>query len=171
MSDLVIIAYDDQFKAEEMKLKLLKMQREYLIDMEDAVVAIRKPDGKIKLHQSINLPGIAAFEGSFWGLLVGILFFNPLLGVATGAAAGAVTGALADVGISDKFIKELAEKLQPGTSALFVLVRKVTLDKVLEEVKGTGGHIIQTSLTHEKEEKLREALQAVKQSEVPAAVS
>jgi uncharacterized membrane protein len=158
MSQLIVISYDNEFQAEEMRLKMLKLQKEYLIDLEDAVVAIKKPDGKIKLNQAVNLPAAGATEGSFWGLLIGMLFLSPIFGLAVGAASGAIAGALADVGIDDKFMKELASSLKPGTSALFVLVRSMTPDKVLEEVKGTGGTILKTSLTHEDEEKLQAAL-------------
>lgn len=160
MSDLVVVAYDDQYKAEEMRLKLLKMQSEYLIELEDAVVAVKRPDGKIKLHQPVNLPAVGALQGGFWGTLIGCIFFMPLFGMAAGAATGAISGALSDIGINDDFMKEVAAKLTPGTSALFVLLKKVTADKVLEEIKGTGGHVIKTSLSHEKEQKLQEALSA-----------
>ena len=163
MSTLVVIEYDDQYKAEEVRLKLRKMQKEYLIDMEDAVVAVKDEKGKIKLHQAINLTGLGAVSGGFWGALVGLIFLNPLLGMAVGATAGAVSGALRDVGIDDNFMKELAAGLPAGSSALFVLVRKTTPDRVLEEMKGTGGKILRTSLTHEDEAKLQAALSAAKQ--------
>ena len=91
-------------------------------------------------------------------MLIGLLFLNPLFGLAVGAAAGAVSGALRDVGINDQFMKDLAEGLKPNTSALFVLVRKSTPDRVLEELKGTGGKIIQTSLSHEQTDRLQNAL-------------
>ena len=162
MSELVVIGYKSKFAAEEVRLQLLKMQREYLIDLEDAVVVVKERDGQVKLNQVHNLTAAGALGGSFWGLLVGALFLNPLLGAAVGAATGALSGALTDVGISDNFMKELADTLQPGSSALFVLVRKATPDKVLEELKGTGGKILKTSLTHEKEEKLQAALDASK---------
>ena len=162
MSDLVVIAYDDPFKAEEMRTRLRKMQRAYLVDLEDAVVAVKDENGKIKLHQMQNLTASGAVGGGFWGALIGLIFLNPLLGMAAGAAAGAVGGALSDVGINDQFMKEIANSLKNNASVLFVLVRKVTPDKVLAEVKGTGGKIIQTSLTHEREEKLQEALNAAK---------
>ena len=162
MNTLVVIEYDDQFKAEEVRLKLRKLQKEYLIDMEDAVVAVKDDKGKIQLHQSYNLTALGAVGGGFWGALIGLIFLNPLLGMAMGAAAGAVTGALRDVGIEDKFMKELAEGLPPKGSALFVLVRKATPDRVLEEIKGTGGRILRTSLTHEDEGKLQAALNAAK---------
>lgn len=162
MSTLVVIEYEDQFKAEEVRLKLLKMQKEYLIDMEDAVVAVKNDKGKIKLNQAINLTALGAASGGFWGALIGLIFLNPLLGMAVGATAGAVSGALRDVGIDDKFMKELANGLPSGSSALFVLVRKSTPDRVLEEVKGTGGKILRTSLAHEDEAKLQAALSAAK---------
>ncbi len=161
-SNLVVIEYEDKYKAEEMRLKLIKMQKEYLIDLDDAVVAVRDEKGKIKLHQSINLTGAGAASGGFWGALVGLLFLNPLLGMAVGATAGAVSGALTDVGINDNFMKELATGLQPGNSALFVLVRKANPERVLEEVQGSGGKILKTSLTHEDEAKLQAALNAAK---------
>ena len=164
MADLVVIGYDDQHKAEEVRLALLKMQREYLIDLEDAVVAVKKDDGKIKLLQAYNLTAAGAVSGGFWGTLIGLLFLNPLLGMAAGAAAGAVSGALSDVGIDDKFMKQLAEELKPGNSALFVLVRKATPDKVLEEIRGFGGKVLRTSLTHDKETKLQAALDAAKEA-------
>lgn len=170
MSDLIVIGYDDEFKAEEMRTKLRKMQRDYLIDVEDAVVAVKKANGKVQLHQAVSLPAFGAFEGGFWGLLVGLLFFSPILGWAAGAATGAVTGALADIGINDDFMKQLSSTLKPGGSALFILVRKVTADKVLEEITGSGGTVLKTSLSHEKEEKLKEALAAAKKEGAPAAV-
>jgi uncharacterized membrane protein len=162
MSTLVVIEYDDQYKAEEVRLKLRKMQKEYLLDMEDAVVAVKDEKGKIKLHQAVNLTGLGAMSGGFWGALVGLIFLNPLLGMAVGATAGAVSGALRDVGIDDKFMKELAEGLPAKSSALFVLVRKATPDRVLEEMKGTGGKILRTSLNHEDEAKLQTAMSAAK---------
>jgi uncharacterized membrane protein len=163
MSTLVVIEYDDEYKAEEMRLKLRRMEKEYLIDLEDAVVVVKDVAGKIKLHQSVNLTGVGAVSGGFWGTLIGLIFLNPLLGMAVGATAGAVSGALSDVGIDDKFMKDLADGLPPRSSALFVLVRKATPERVLEEVKGLGGKILKTSLAHEDEAKLQAALNAARQ--------
>ena len=162
MSTLVVIEYDDMYKAEETRLLLRKLQKDYLIDLEDAVVAVKDGQGKVKLHQAVNLTGIGAVSGGFWGSLIGLIFLNPLLGLAVGAGAGAVSGALTDVGINDNFMKELAGGMTPRSSALFVLVRKSTPDKVLEEITGTGGKILKTSLTHEDEAKLQAALSGVK---------
>ncbi len=160
MSDLVVIGFDDEFKADEVRLELLKMQKEYLIDLEDAVVAVKRQDGKVKLHQTFHLPAAGAVGGGFWGLLIGTLFLSPILGVVAGAAAGAAAGALADIGIDDGFMKDLADTLQPGSSALFVLVRKATPDKVLEALHGKGGKVLKTSLSHDNETKLQAALDA-----------
>ena len=114
MSELIVIDYDNPFQAEEVRLKLLKLQRDYLIDLEDAVVAVRDADGKVKLNQVYKLTQAGAIAGGFWGALVGLLFLNPLLGAAVGAGAGAISGALTDVGINDEFIKKLAETFKPG---------------------------------------------------------
>jgi uncharacterized membrane protein len=160
MTDLVVISYDDPFSAEEVRLRLCKLQRDYLIDLEDAVVAVKDDKGKIKLNQMHNLTTAGAVSGGFWGTLIGVIFLNPLLGMAAGAAAGAVGGALSDVGINNDFMKRVAARLTDGTSMLFVLVRKATPDKVLTELEGTGGKVIQTSLSHEREEKLQAALDA-----------
>ncbi|OLN24472.1 hypothetical protein DVDV_4204 [Desulfovibrio sp. DV] len=164
MSDLIVVGYDDIFKAEEVRLKLLKMQKEYLVDLEDAVVAVKKGDGKVKLNQMYHLAASGAVGGGFWGMLIGLIFLNPILGAVVGAGAGAAAGALSDVGIDDDFMKKLAEHLQPDTSVLFVLIRKMTADKVLAELAGTGGKVIQTSLSHEDESKLQAALDAAKAS-------
>lgn len=164
MSDLIVVGYDDEFRAEEVRLKLLKMQKEYLVDLEDAVVAVKKADGKIKLNQMYHLAASGAMGGGFWGMLIGLLFLNPILGAVVGAGAGAVAGALSDVGIDDDFMKQLAETLTPGASVLFVLIRKMTADKVLEELAGTGGKVLRTSLSHEDEGKLQAALDAAKKT-------
>jgi uncharacterized membrane protein len=158
MSDLVVIGYDDVHKADEVRLELLKLQKEYLIDLEDAVVAVKKADGQIKLHQPVNLTAMGAAKGTFWGMLIGALFLSPFLGAAIGATSGAISGALSDIGINDDFMKEIAATLKPGTSALFVLVKSATPDKVAEHIQGTGGKLLKTSLTHEKEEKLQAVL-------------
>ncbi len=138
------------------------MQKEYLIELEDAVVAVKDKDGKIKLRQMWSPALIGATSGGFWGLLIGLLFLNPLLGLLVGGTSGAVVGALSDVGINDDFMKELAANLEEGKSALFILARKIVLDKLLDELKGTGGKVIHTSLTHEDEAKLQAALDAAK---------
>ena len=162
MSTLIVVGYQDIHKAEEVRLQLWKLQRDYLLDLEDAVVVVKNDKGKVKLHQAVNLTSAGAVSGGFWGSLIGLLFLNPLLGLAVGASAGAVSGALTDVGIDDNFMKELGATMTPGSSSLFVLLRNpvATPDKVLEELKGTGGTLLKTSLSHEDEARLQAALNA-----------
>jgi uncharacterized membrane protein len=169
MSTLVVIDYESEMRAEEVRLALLKMQKEYLIDLEDAVVVVRTEQGKVKLRQLYNLTAAGAASGGFWGALIGLLFLNPLFGFAVGAAAGAISGALRDVGIDDGFMKSLGETLKPGTAALCVLIRRMTPDKVVQEIQKFGGTLIKTNLCNENEAKLREALSSVQRSSAPAA--
>ena len=159
MSDLVVIGFDDETTAFEMRSALAKMQKEYLIDMEDVVVVTKDDNDNVKLHQAVNLTAAGAVGGGFWGMLIGMIFLNPLAGAAIGAGAGALSGKLRDLGISNDFMKELGETFQPGTSALCVLVRKATPDKVLEGLKGFKGKVLKTSLTKDKEDELREVLE------------
>ncbi len=158
MTNLVVIGFEDQNTAFEMRATLAKMQSEYLIEMSDVVVVTKNENDKIQLHQATNLTANGAITGGFWGTLIGMLFFNPLLGAAVGAGAGALSGALTDIGINDKFMKEIGTTLCANTSALFVLVRKSTPDKVLEGLKQYKGKIIQTSLTRDNEEELQKIL-------------
>jgi uncharacterized membrane protein len=158
MADLVIIAYPDEKTAEAARTKLLQLQKEYLIELGDAVIAERMGDGSVKLHQMINTTAAGAAGGAMWGALIGMLFLNPLIGMAAGAGAGALSGYLTDVGIDDKFVKSAADALQPGQAALCVLVRKVTADKVVPQMAQFGGTVLSTNLSEEQEKKLREAL-------------
>ena len=114
MSDLVVIAFPTEAKAEEVRQKLLSMQKEYLLELGDAVVAAKDDKGHVKLHQMINTTASGAVGGAFWGSLIGLIFLMPLAGAALGAASGAVGGALTDVGINDKFMKETAAAIKPG---------------------------------------------------------
>ncbi|RLB74103.1 MAG: hypothetical protein DRH03_02100 [Deltaproteobacteria bacterium] len=159
MSNLVVIGFEEEHRAFELRAELVKIQKEYLLEMEDVVVVTKDGMGKAKLHQAVNLTATGAVGGTFWGMLIGMLFLNPLVGAAVGAGAGALSGKLSDIGINDDFMKELGETLTPGSSALFVLIRKSTPDKVLDRIKGFKGKVIKTSLTLEKEEKLRAALE------------
>ena len=160
MSELIVIAFDDEATGFELRAELVKMQGEYLIEMEDAVVVTRPSADDIKLHQAVNLTAAGALGGGFWGTLVGLVFLNPLIGAAVGAASGALAGQLSDIGINDNFMRETARALPPGGSAVFVLLRKMTADKVLDRLQSfhRRGRVLQTSLSREDEDRLREAL-------------
>jgi uncharacterized membrane protein len=169
MSDLVAIVYPSEAKAEEVRQKILKLQREYLITIGDAVIAVKTENDSIKLNQLVNTTASGAAAGSFWGLLVGLLFMNPLIGVALGAASGALGGALTDFGINDQFMKELTASVKPGDAVLFVLIKHMTADKVLNEIKDAGGVVLKTSLDEKKEQILRDALAKAAEAKPSAA--
>ncbi len=160
MSDLVFIAFPTEQKAEEVRQKVLSLQREYLIELGDAVVVVKDDKGHVKLNQMINLTATGAASGALWGTLIGFIFLNPLIGTALGAASGALGGKFSDIGINDQFMKDAAEALQPNTAGLFLLIRKMTTDKVLADLKGVGGTLMQTSFDETKEAQLRAALSA-----------
>jgi uncharacterized membrane protein len=160
MNDLLVIAFPSEEKAEEVRQKLFTMQKEYLIELGDAVVAVKNADGAIKLNQLFNTTALGGVSGAFWGALIGLIFMMPLAGAAIGAGAGAVSGALTDFGIDDKFMKDVAAAVPPGGAALFLLVRKMTTDKVLEGLKGVGGVVLRTSFDKSKHDAIRAALAA-----------
>lgn len=156
MSDLVAVAYPDVATAREVVSNLGNAQKAHLIELDDMVIAERRGDGKIKLHQP-SLAGVGAAGGALWGGLIGLIFLAPLLGMAIGAASGAAAGAMSDAGVDDKFMKGLAERLEPGAAAVIVLIRQVNAEKLLAEVK-VPGEVIQTSLSEDGEQALRDAL-------------
>src|ERR1700730_2543813 len=156
MSNLVVVGFDEPHKAEEVRLKLQKLQSEYLLDLADVVVAIKDEEGKVKLHHAGNLIAHDAVFQGFCGSLASLILVN--------STAGAASGALTDVGINDHFMKELAATLIPSSSGLFALTgsRSPDRDRWLEELKGLGGKILMTSLSHEDEGRLQAALSAAK---------
>ena len=157
MANLIVFAFDNETEAERMRDKLVDMQKQQIITLQDAAVVIRREDGKVKVKQAQSLVGAGALGGSFWGLLIGLLFWAPWLGLAIGAATGAIAGGMTDVGVDDKFIKEVGENIEPGHSALFLLVTDSTPDKVLDGLSDFNPKVYQTSLSEEDEAKLRAA--------------
>lgn len=162
MSSLVVLGFDGLHTADEVLNKLRSMQKEYLIDLEDACVVERDSGGKVYLKQAVNMiranAAVGGTSGALWGAIVGLLFLNPLAGMAlgalTGAGVGAISGSLVDYGINDDFIKKLGQTIPEGSSALFVLFKNVTEDKVLPEIEPYKPRILRTSLSTEAEKKL-----------------
>jgi uncharacterized membrane protein len=159
MANLFVIGFDEPNQAEKVRFKLQQLQSEGLVDLADVALAVKDETGKAKLHHAVNLWAEGAALQDFCGSLGNLIFLN--------ATVGAASGALADVGITDRFMKELATVLIPSRSALFVLTRKPTSDRdrVLEELKGLGGKIFTTSLSHEDEARLQAALNATKSAD------
>jgi uncharacterized membrane protein len=145
-------------KAEEAIHVLKDLEKQELIEVLDAAWVSWPADKKRpKTHQMHSAMGVGALGGGFWGLLFGLIFFVPVLGIAIGAAAGALAGSLADVGIDDDFIKQVREKVTPGTSAMFALTDGAVQDRVVEAFKGFGAELVSSNLSHEQETRLREA--------------
>jgi uncharacterized membrane protein len=160
MSDLIAIAYPDLDTARQVVANLDQAQKGHLIALEDAVIVERQVGGKVKLHQP-SMAGVGAAGGALWGGLIGLLFFVPLFGMAVGAASGAIAGKFSDRGVDDDFMKRLGSELDEGKAALILLVREVTADKVLPEIK-IPGTVIQTSLSNDDEAELQAALDAAR---------
>ena len=158
MSDLLVIEFPSEQKAEGVREMLLAMQKEYLIELGDAVIAVKEANGRVKLNQLFQPVAQGALSGALWGSLIGLLFMMPLAGAALGAASGALGGKLADLGINDEFMKQAARTLQSGNAALFLLIRKMTTDKVLVALRGAGGTVTRSSFEETKEDALRAAL-------------
>jgi len=160
LADLVVVAFDNAIGADEVRDAMVQMQKDHIVSLEDAAVVVRKADGKVKVKQATNLVGAGAMGGAFWGMLIGLLFMVPWLGLAVGALSGALGGKLTDIGVDDKFIKEVGNTIQPGHSALFLLIREATPDRLLEELKPYKGTVLKTSLSKENEAALKAAFGA-----------
>jgi len=166
MSNLVVLGFDGMHTADDVLNKLRSLQREYLIDLEDACVVERDKSGKVYIKQAVNLITLGAAaggsRGALWGTIVGLLFLNPLagmtIGAITGAGAGALSASLTDYGIPDEFVKKLGDTIPNESSALFVLFRTVNEDKVLPEIEPYKPRVLRTSLSNQGEEKLKAAL-------------
>ena len=168
MGQLVVLGFDGLSAADEVLNKLRSLKAQHLLDLEDAVVVERDADGKVHMKQAVNLTKLGAtsggLSGALWGTLVGLLFLNPLagmvIGASAGAGAGALSGSLMDYGVNDEFVKQLSQTIPNNSSALFVLVREVTMDKVVSEIQAWQPRVLNTSLSGEQEAKLAEALKA-----------
>jgi uncharacterized membrane protein len=159
VATLSVLKFDDPGGADRVLIALQGMQERQLIDLEDAAV-VSWPQGNKKptTRQLHSTAGAGAMSGAFWGFLFGLIFFVPFLGAAIGAGMGSMTGALADVGIHDDFIKQVRDKVTQGTSALFALTSGATaVDKVVDELKQYDFEIVSTNLPEEQERQLREA--------------
>ena len=168
MSELIAVAFDKPHKAEEARLDILKVEDKDLADLEEAVVLVVDSDGKFRFRHSEHFTVPLALGGGFVGVLAGLILINPLIaaiGGLTGAAWGAVLGALKEIGIEEDFMKDLSRNLKPGASALFVVARRGRPEKIVDALKPYKGRILQTSLSHQDEARLKAALEKVNESE------
>ena len=158
MSDLIAIGYDDETTAIQAMNEAEHLAEELIIQPDAIAAIIRNKDGKYKVMTNHHMVGAGATWGMFWGMLFGILFFVPVLGMAVGAGFGALFGKLEKSGIDKQFQQQVRDMLQPGTSALFLVVEKVTPDKAVEAMSQYGGTVLKSSLSKETEAELQEAL-------------
>jgi uncharacterized membrane protein len=160
MSELIAIVYPGLSRAREVLESMQRLEQAHLVDLQDACWVTKDDRGRVELHQTVNVTARGAVGGAFWGSLIGLVFLNPLVGMAAGAAAGAVGGALTDYGISDPFMRGLGATMAPGSSAVFFLARRLTFDKVEPELAKFGGRVLHTSLSSQVEARLQVALDA-----------
>jgi uncharacterized membrane protein len=158
MADLIAIAYPDETTAVEAADEARRLAKDLIIEADAIAVITRDEEGKYHTHTSHHLVGSGATWGMFWGLLFGLLFFIPVFGMAVGAGLGALMGKVTKSGVDKEFQDQVRGLIQPGTSALFLMVEKVTPDKAIEAMSKYGGTVIKTSLTKEGEQELQEAL-------------
>jgi uncharacterized membrane protein len=158
MADLIAIGYPNEATAEAAADEARRLARDLIIEPEAIAVIVRDDDGKYHVHTSHNPVGRGATWGMFWGLLFGLLFFVPVFGIAIGAGLGALMGKITKSGIDREFQDQVRGMLRPGTSALFLMVDKVTPDKAIDAMSKYGGTVLKTSLSKEGEQELQEAL-------------
>ena len=159
MADLIAIGYPDETTADAAAAEAQRLARDLIIQPDAIAVIIRDKDGGYHVHTNHHAVGAGATWGMFWGLLFGVLFFIPVFGMAVGAGLGALMGKVAKTGIDRQFQDQVRDLLQPGTSALFLMLEKVTPDKAVEAMSKYGGTVLKTSLSGDSETELQEALQ------------
>jgi len=162
MATLVAIGYPDQTTAEEARRRVQSLEADLIIQADQVASIARDVEGKYHVTTSHGgtSAGGGAWWGGFWGLLFGMLFFVPFAGLALGAGFGALFGHLGEKGIDKAFQEQVRDQVQPGTSALFMIIEKATPDKAIAALKQYGGTVIKTSLSDEDTAKLQEALSA-----------
>jgi uncharacterized membrane protein len=158
MAELIVIGYDDEQTARKAAAEVGRLAADVVIEPEAVAVIRRDPDGKFHVETTHHPVAEGASWGMLWGALFGLLFFVPVFGLAIGAAMGALFGAIEKAGIDRHFQQQVRDMLQPGTSALFLVADKITADKAIEALATYGGRVLKTSLSHEAEQQLQEAL-------------
>jgi uncharacterized membrane protein len=158
MADLIAIGYPDEATAEAAAEEARGLARDLIIEPDAIAAIVRDKEGKFHVHTSHHPVSTGATWGMFWGVLFGLLFFIPVFGLAVGAGLGALMGKITKTGIDKAFQDQVRDMLQPGTSALFLMVEKVTPDKAVDALSKYGGTVLKTSLSKQDEKELQEAL-------------
>ncbi|MEE4276050.1 MAG: DUF1269 domain-containing protein [Thermoleophilia bacterium] len=162
MSELMVLGFENEADADAFGLKVAQLQKDMIVQLQDAAMVVRDPDGKPHVKHGHNLVGAGAMGGAFWGMLFGLLFFVPFLGLAIGAGMGALFGKMGKTGLNKAVLEQMGDAVPPGKAGWFLLIEKMTEDKFLEAVEGTKATVVRTNLSHEDEEQLKEAFGADK---------
>ena len=160
MSHLVVLGLESRDDAERVVDLTGDQDKQQVLQLQDAAYAWRDDKGKVRIQQAVSTTGTGAASGALWGTLIGLIFLNPVAGLAVGAATGAVAGKLSDIGINDDMIKQIGAQLEQGKAAVFILARSATVDKVVDALKPFSPTILQTNLTRDREDELVKALQS-----------
>ncbi len=160
MSEMMVLGFENEAAADEFGLKLAQMQKDMIVELQDAAEVVRDPDGKPHVKHGHSLVGIGAMGGAFWGMLIGLLFFMPFLGLAIGAAWGALFGKLGETGIDRQVLEQMGDAIPPGKAGWFLVLGQVTEDKFEAAIKGTNATVVRTNLSEEQEKQLKEAFGA-----------
>jgi uncharacterized membrane protein len=162
MSELMVLGFENEAAADAFGLKLAEMQKDLIVQLQDAAEVVRDPDGKPHVKHDSHLVGAGAMGGAFWGMLFGLLFFVPFLGLAIGAGMGALFGKLGKTGIDQTVLQEMGDAVPPGKAGWFLLIAQKTDDKFEAAVKGTGAKLVRSNLTDAQEKELKDAFGARK---------
>jgi len=162
MSEKMVLGFENEMEADRFGLKLAELQKDLIVELQDAAEVVRDPDGKPHVKHGHSLVGVGALGGAFWGMLFGLLFFVPFLGLAIGAGLGALFGKLGNTGIDKQVLEQMGDAVPPGKAGWFLLISQMTEDKFLAAVEGTNATLVRSNLTEAQEKDLKHAFGAKK---------
>jgi uncharacterized membrane protein len=162
MSELMVLGFENELDADRFGLKLEELQKDLIVELQDAAEVVRDPDGKPHVKHGHKLVGAGALGGAFWGMLFGLLFFVPFLGLAIGAGMGALFGKLGTTTLDKQVLEQMGDAVPPGKAGWFLLIGQMTEDKFLAAVEGTHATLVRSNLTEAQEKDLKHAFGAKK---------
>ncbi|HTX70641.1 MAG TPA: DUF1269 domain-containing protein [Thermoleophilia bacterium] len=162
MSEMIVLGFENEMEADQFGVTLAQLQKDMIVQLQDAAEVVRDPDGKPHVKHGHGLVGAGALGGAFWGMLFGLLFFVPFLGMAIGAGMGALFGKMGKTGIDQQVLEQMGDAVPPGKAGWFLVIGQMTEDKFMAAVKGTQAKVVRTNLSAEQEAQLKEAFGADK---------
>jgi uncharacterized membrane protein len=164
MSELMVLGFENEAEAESFGVKLGELQKDMIVQLQDAAMVVRDEDGKPHVKHDNHLVGAGALGGAFWGMLFGLIFLMPFLGLAIGAGMGALFGKLGKTGLDKQVLEQMGDAVPPGKAGWFLIIGQMTEDKFLAAVQGTNATLVRSNLSHEQEEELKHAFGTEKHS-------